>query len=184
MRDRLEALVRGTPHFMAMLAAVEATGLPDAWIAAGAVRSLVWDHLHGRPPATDWADVDVLYFDASDTTKAPEQAAEARLNVLMPGIPWEVRNQARMHAKTGQQPYRDTEDGLRHFAETPTAVAVRLRDTHIGILAPHGLGDLFDCIARPVFDAPEMAVFYRDRMAAKNWPARWPKVRVLGLEGD
>lgn len=181
MRDRLEALVRAAPRFMAMLAAVEATGLPDAWIAAGAVRSLVWDDLHGRDPSTDWADVDVLYFDASDTTKAPEQAAEAQLGRLVPGVPWEVRNQARMHLKTGRPPYRDTEDGLRNFAETPTAVAVRLRDAHIDVLAPHGLGDLFDCIARPVFDAPEMAVFYARRMAAKDWPARWPRVRVLGV---
>ncbi len=184
MLDRLEAIVRSTPHFMAMLEAVEQTSLPDAWIAAGAVRSLVWDHLHGRKPSTDWADVDVLYFDASDTSKTPEKAAEAMLDRLMPAIPWEVRNQARMHLKTGRPPYRDTEDGLRNFAETPTAVAVRARGTHIDVLAPHGLGDLFDCISRPVFDAPEMAVFYRDRMASKNWPARWPKVRVLGLEGD
>ena len=179
MRDRLEALVRATPHFMAMLTAVEATGLPDAWIAAGAVRSLVWDALHGRPPSTDWADVDVLYFDAADTTKAPEKAAEARLNALVPGVPWEVRNQARMHLKTGRPPYRDTEDGLRNFAETPTAVAVRLRDGAVEGLAPHGLDDLFACIARPVFDTPRMAAFYRDRMAAKNWPARWPRVRIL-----
>ena len=180
LRDRLVALVEATPRLRAMLAAVEATGLPDAWISAGAVRSLVWDHLHDRPPSTDWADVDVLYFDAGDTGKAPEQAAEAKLNAAMPGIPWEVRNQARMHLKTGRPPYRDTEDGLRNFAETPTAVALRMRGTHIEVLAPHGLDDLFDMVVRPVFAEPEMAVFYRDRMTAKNWPARWPKVRVLG----
>jgi hypothetical protein len=184
MRRRLEELIRATPHFMAMLAAVERTELPDAWISAGAVRSLVWDHLHGRAPATDWADVDVLYFDADDTSKAPEIAAEAQLRAEIPGIPWEVRNQARMHLKAGLPPYRDTEDGLRNFAETPTAVAVRLRDSHIEVLAPHGLDDLFGMVARPVFDDPRLAVFYRERMAAKNWPARWPKVRVLGLEED
>lgn len=181
LEAQLRNLVRATPHMVAMLEAVEATRLPDAWIAAGAIRSLVWDHFHGRTPGTDWADVDVLYFDARDTTKTPEKAAEAMLNTLLPGIPWEVRNQARMHLKTGRPPYRDTEDGLRNFAETPTAVAVRMRDTHIEVSAPHGLDDLFAMVARPVFDAPEMAVFYRDRMTSKNWPARWPKVRVFGL---
>ena len=179
--ERLTAIVAATPILMEMLAAVEATGLPDAWIAAGTIRSSVWDTLHGRPVSTDWADIDVLFFDAGDVSREREAAAEARLGELLPGLPWEVRNQARMHAKTGLPPYRDTEDGLRHFAETPTAVGVRRCGPHIEVLAPHGLDDLFAMVARPVFADPHMMRFYRERMAAKDWPARWPRVRVLGL---
>lgn len=178
---RLRAIVADTPILLDMLHAVEAVGLPDAWIAAGAIRSLVWDRLHGRPVRTDWADVDVLFFDAADVSREREMAAEVRLAQLMPTLPWEVRNQARMHAKTGLPPYRDTEDGLRHFAETPTAVGVRLRDTHIEIIAPHGLDDLFAMVSRPVFADAHLMTFYRARMTSKNWPARWPRVRVLGL---
>ena len=179
--DRLCAILRCEPLLMAMLAAVEATGLPDCWISAGAIRSTVWDVLHGRAVTTDWADVDVPFFDAADISRERESAAEAELRRLCPGPNWEVRNQARMHIKTGNAPYRDSEDGLRHFAETPTAVGVRLRDGIIEICAPHGLGDLFGCIARPT-DTGELNLgFYRQRMAAKNWPMRWPKVEVLGL---
>ncbi|MCA3255278.1 MAG: nucleotidyltransferase family protein, partial [Alphaproteobacteria bacterium] len=130
---RLRAIVEGSPVLMDMLRAVQAVDLPDAWIAAGAIRSAVWDVLHGRPIDTGWADVDVLYFDGADTGKAREAAAEARLAELMPGLPWEVRNQARMHLKTGRPPYRDTEDGLRNFAETPTAVGVRLGEGGVEI---------------------------------------------------
>lgn len=181
--ERLTAIVAANPTLMAMLKAVAAVGLPDAWISAGTIRSAVWDVLHGRPVSTDWADVDVLFFDAGDVSRQREQAAEARLRALMPGLPWEVRNQARMHLKTGLAPYRDTEDGLRHFAETPTAVGVRLRDDHIEVIAPHGLDDLFGMIVRPVFDGdPRLMEVYRARMTSKNWPARWPGVRVLGLE--
>ena len=179
--ERLTAIVAGSPILMRMLAAVEAVGLPDAWIAAGTIRSAVWDTLHGRPVATDWADIDVLFFDAADVSREREAAAEARLAELMPGLPWEVRNQARMHLKTGLPPYRDTEDGLRHFAETPTAVGVRRRGSHIDVIAPHGLDDLFAMVTRPVFTDAHMMGFYRERMTAKDWPARWPKVRVLGL---
>ena len=179
--DRLRTIVTATPLLMDMLDAVERLGLPDCWIAAGVVRSVVWDTLHGRPVATDWADVDVLFFDAADVSKDREAALEVELARLLPGIPWEVRNQARMHRKTGLPPYRDTEDGLRNFAETPTAVAVRIRQDEIDILAPHGLADLFAMVARPVFDDVTMIGFYRDRMAAKNWPTRWPGVRILGL---
>lgn len=177
---RLREIVAGTPILVDMLRAVESTGLPDAWIAAGTIRSAVWDTLHGRPVATDWADIDVLFFDAA-TTREREEPAEAELARLMPGLPWEVRNQARMHVKTGRPPYRDTEDGLRNFAETPTAVGVRMRDTHIEIIAPHGLDDLFAMVSRPVFAEPQLNHFYRTRMTSKNWPARWPQVRVLGL---
>lgn len=179
---RLRAIVEGAPVLMAMLAAVRGLGLPDCWIAAGAVRSAVWDVLHDRPIATDWADVDVLYFDAADTGRDREAAAEAQLRAAMPAIPWEVRNQARMHVKTGRPPYRDTEDGLRNFAETPTAVGVRLGDAGVEIIAPHGLDDLFACTVRPVFgDDPRLMTFYHARMAAKRWDLKWARVRVLGL---
>ncbi len=180
---RLRAIIAATPIMLDMLRAVEATGLPDAWIAAGTIRSAVWDTLHGRPVSTDWADIDVLFFDAA-TTREREAPAEAELGRRMPGLPWEVRNQARMHLKTGRPPYRDTEDGLRNFAETPTAVGVRMRDGHIEIIAPHGLDDLFAMVARPVFSDPHLGRFYRTRMTSKNWPARWPQVRVLGLEEE
>lgn len=166
---------------MAMLTAVNAIGLPDCCIAAGAIRSTVWDVLHGWPVSTDWADVDVLFFDAGDIAREPEHAAEARLARLCPGPRWEVRNQARMHRKVGNPPYSNTEDGLRHFAETPTAVGVRLEGSEIDILAPHALEDLFGCTVRPTATDPRNMAFYRARMAAKNWPYRWPMVRVLGL---
>lgn len=178
--ERLREIIAGTPLLMQMLAAVEAVGLPDAWIAAGTIRSAVWDVLHDRPVSTDWADVDVLFFDAG-TAREHEAPAEAALRAVLPGLPWEARNQARMHLKTGLPPYRSTEDGLRNFAETPTAVGGRLRHGEIEIIAPHGLDDLFDMVVRPVFTDDHMMGFYRARMAAKNWPARWPKVRVLGL---
>ena len=177
--ERLTAIVAAAPVLMDMLAAVEAVGLPDAWIAAGAIRSAVWYTLNGGPVATDWADVDVLFFDAGDVSREREAAAEAWLGERLPGLPWEVRNQARMHLKTGLPPYRDTEDGLRHFAETPTAVGVRRRGPHIDVIAPHGLDDLFAMVARPVFTDPHLRRFYRERMRAKDWPARWPQVRVL-----
>jgi hypothetical protein len=177
---RLTAIVAAQPRLMRMLAAVDALGLPDSWLAAGAIRNLVWDELHGRA-VSEPADVDVVYFDAADIDPAREAAAEARLTAAMPGPVWEVRNQARMHLKSGWPPYRNAVDGIRHFPETPTAVGVRLRGSHIEVAAPHGLDDLFDMMVRPTSDDVRTTDPYRARMAAKNWPARWPKLRVLGL---
>lgn len=39
--------------------------LPDAWLAAGFVRNLVWDRLHGYPEPTPLADLDVIHFGRS-----------------------------------------------------------------------------------------------------------------------
>ena len=68
----------------------------------------------------------MVYHDPSCPGPAAETAAEARLKELVPGLLWSVRNQARMHVRNGDAPYDSTADTLRHWLETPTAVAVRL----------------------------------------------------------
>ena len=91
-----------------MLRAVNRLGLPDCWTGAGFVRNLVWDRLHGYAEATPLNDIDVLYFDPSDRSRATERALEARLRRALPGQPWSVRNQARMHRRNADAPYRST----------------------------------------------------------------------------
>ena len=91
-------IVARDPVAMAQLRAARALALPDWCIAAGFVRNRVWDHLHGVWPPRPPADIDLIYFDAADLSKAAEAAHERRLDALLPGLPWQVRNQARMHA--------------------------------------------------------------------------------------
>jgi hypothetical protein len=96
---------------------------PDWLITAGAVRTAVWDHLHGftppsatsplppaasspaagsaaalspRPPAS-LADVDLAFFDAADRSPARDAAVEAALRAVAPDLPWEAKNQAAVH---------------------------------------------------------------------------------------
>ncbi|HZD24793.1 MAG TPA: nucleotidyltransferase family protein [Alphaproteobacteria bacterium] len=179
-RRRVLALVRGEPWMMAVLAAVRDLALPDAWVGAGFVRARVWDALHGRdgPPALD--DVDVVYFDPSDPEGAGERALERRLAALLPGVPWSVKNQARMHLKHGDPPYRDCAEALSRWLETPTCVAVRLRpDGRLALLAPHGLADLMGLLVRPTPAGRERPGEYLARLEAKDWAGRWPRLRLL-----
>ncbi len=46
---QLQALLANDPVRLEILRAVRELELPDCWLAAGFVRSLVWDHLH-QPP--------------------------------------------------------------------------------------------------------------------------------------
>jgi hypothetical protein len=167
---------------VAQLAVLRSLGLPDAWIGAGFVRNRVWDTLIGRNTRTNQDDIDVVYYDDSDPDGAKETEIEARLSALVPGVIWQARNQRRMHRwrDKGDQPYRDTEDSLRYWLETPTAVAARLtNDERIELLAPYGLDDLLNLTCRPTPAGLRRADDYRKRLASKGWRQRWPEARFL-----
>jgi hypothetical protein len=170
------------PWRRAVLDAVAALALPDWAIGAGFVRNAVWDRLHGYAAPTPLDDVDVLYFDPADCAPGREEALERRLAEALPGVPWSMRNQARMHRRNGDAPYKDTEDAMRHWLESATCVAVRLEtDGRLGILAPFGLDDLLALRSGPTASGRARPGDYRARMRRKDWPARWPQVRVAGL---
>ncbi|GGJ85415.1 hypothetical protein GCM10009304_09320 [Pseudomonas matsuisoli] len=174
---RIEMLLRGDPVRLQLLREVAALGLPDCWIGAGFIRSLVWDHSHGYESSSLANDVDVVWFDPKQGVEA-DRHHEQRLAASAPTVKWSVKNQARMHAGNGDAPYLSTTDAMRYWPETATAIAVRLSaDGHLDITAPFGLDDLFALIVRPTprFENEKRAV-YRDRIRRKKWHERWPKV--------
>ncbi len=163
------------------LEAVAALELPDGWIGAGFVRAPVWDRLHGYETPTPLDDIDVVYFDPSCLDPAAERAHERRLAARLPDLPWSVRNQARMHLRNGDRPYRSSADALSHWLETPTAVAIRLdAEGRPALLAPLGLRDLLDMVVRPTphAQAHRMTAF-RERIETKGWRETWPRVQVV-----
>ncbi len=181
LEARLRAWLMADAWRMACLEAVTALGLPDGWVGAGFLRNLAWDRRHGFANPTPLADVDVIFFDP-DSGAEGESEIEAALGRRLPGVAWSARNQARMHERNGDPPYRDTADALVHWLETPTAVAARLTaGGGVELLAPFGLADLFALTVRPTPHArarPDRLAAYRRRMAGKAWPAVWPGVRV------
>ena len=178
----LPRVILGDPWRRAVLRSARALDLPDWAIGAGFVRNTVWDHLHGYPAATTLSDVDVLCFDRTDLSPAREMQVERWLRNRQPDVPWSVRNQARMHLRNGDPPYRDTEDGIRNWLETATCVAVRLEsDDRLTIIAPWGTDDLLALRSRPTVRGKHHYAAYLARMRQKNWPSQWPKVWVEGL---
>ncbi len=178
--DDILALVAGDAWMLGALAAVAALGLPDAWIGAGFLRGAVWDRLHGYGSRTPLDDIDAIYHDPGNLDPALDRNLEKRLGDLLPGLPWEVRNQARMHLTNGDPPYGSSAQALACWLETPTAVAVRL-DAAGGpeLLAPLGTEDLLGLMVRPTPHArTHRLAAYRARLASKNWPAKWPRLRV------
>ncbi|NJP36877.1 nucleotidyltransferase family protein [Alkalicoccus luteus] len=171
--------LRSDSWLMEMLEAVESESLPDAWVGAGVIRRLVSDRQTGRHTTERLDDVDVVCFDASDVSEEWEKAAERRLWLRLPQVPWSVKNQARMHHKNGLPPFRSTLDGVASFPETCTAVAVRLERGQLRLAAPYGVEALLNMTITPtpLYRSGEKHHIYRTRLREKSWKSEWPEVR-------
>lgn len=143
---------------MSVLKAAETLHLPDWWIGAGFLRNAIWDAIEGNesPPTRD---VDLVYFDKSTTEPEIDWAYDKKMSADFPFADWEVRNQARMHYVNGFAPYTSTADGIAHWVETATCVAVKLEDEKLKYLFCHGTDDLFGLIARPIDGFKQMSYF-------------------------
>jgi hypothetical protein len=173
-------IIAQDPVGMEQLRAVRSLGLPDWCIAAGFVRNRVWDHLHGISPPRPPADIDVLYYDAADLSRESEQAIEARLGALVPGAPWQARNQARMHVWKGLPQHKSTADAMTYWLETVTAVGVRLEaDDTLAVIAPLGTDDLLNLRCRPTDFGRTQRDEYDKRITSKRWRELWPRVRFI-----
>ena len=169
---------------MAMLAALATLELPDAWIAAGAIRNAVWDSLHGFSRSTPLNDVDVIWFGAGLPDPSFDILLERRLRALLPGVPWQVKNQARMHLRNGDAPYRDSVDAMRYWTETATAVAAGLNiDGGLEIAAPLGLDDLVGLAVRPVPRSRGDIATSEERIVSKRWLDLWPRLGLVDAAG-
>ncbi len=165
---------------MEQLRAARTLGLPDWCIAAGFVRNRVWDHLHGIAPPRPPVDIDVIYYDAGDLSKEREQQHEATLDRLLPGLPWQVRNQARMHVWKDLPQHKDTADSMIYWLESVTGIGVRLEaDDSLSVIAPLGTDDLLNLRCRPTDFGRARRAEYEARVAAKRWRDLWPKVQFL-----
>lgn len=125
------------------------------------------------------------YFDATDLTPERDAAIQDRLRSALPGTPWEVTNQAAVHhwfeGHFGHpvEPLHSLHEAVASWPEYATCVGLTLNeDESIGVIAPHGLEDLFGCIVRRNPTRVSLAT-YRQRVEQKDYASRWPKVRVV-----
>ena len=181
MPEWLFELISKDQSAMLALKAVREIGPPGAYIAAGFVRNRYWDSLYEHQVHWPEVDIDVVYYDKSDVSKAKERDFEQGLETYLPTSLWQVRNQARMHDFGNHSPFTDLGDALSHWSETATAVGVRLAENDgFQIVAPFGLDDLYAHILRVT---PSMKrhdpMGFETRLAEKRWSVRWPELTVI-----
>jgi hypothetical protein len=177
-------MLASEPWIVRALEAVATSGLPDAWIGAGAIRDVVWGQLYGCFNPDEVRDVDVAYFDSGNLGPERDQAAQNVLGELA-DLPWEATNQAAVHTWYHEyfggapvEPFGNVHDAVATWPETVTCVAVRKTAEGIEVCAPLGLDDLLGGVWRPnpvrVTPAVSLARLERQRVRA-----RWPRVAVI-----
>jgi len=182
--ERLGRIVLETEWLRRALDAVRDVDPPCWCIGAGAIRNAVWDNLHGVEPSLP-ADIDVAYFDGTDLSSERDAQYLWALQSREPELPWEVTNQAGVHLWFERtfghavEPLESLEDGVGSWPETSTSVGICL-DLHdrLRIIAPLGLSDLFDMVVRRNPRRVSVDV-YRERVKAKKYVERWPRVRIV-----
>ena len=173
----LTRLLNADPLRMKALQAVAQLQLSSAFIAAGFLRNLVWDHIHAVSSQTPLNDVDVIYFDNHHCCPSNCRGYETQLEALMPGVRWQVKNQATMHIRNNDRPYTSVIDAMRHWPEKETAVAVQLHNGQFTFISGFGFESLF---AKQITWNParEISVFL-SRVEQKQWLVKWPALQVV-----
>jgi len=189
--QRIIKLIESDPVRMRALRAARSLDLPDWLIAAGFVRNLVWSNVfegvfesvfesvsetkfQGEAALND---IDVIYFCISNTSEERDKDLEGRLRELEPGLPWSVKNQARMHLKNGDAPYQNTLDAMGHWPEKQTSIGVML-DSNDSVSLQHCF-ELSLQFRGTINHNPARSVeVFNKRVSEKGWLKIWPGLQV------
>lgn len=179
MQIQTLALIHADPLRIECLYALREIALPQAMICAGFVRNLIWDTAHGFSAATPLADVDVAWFDASNTATELDLELEFQLQKRLPTVQWQVRNQARMHLRNDVAAYTSAIDAVRRFPETATCLAVSLNQSgEIVWEVETGLLDAWALRLRHNLHSGLPQHIATQRIHSKQWQAHWPRLQI------
>jgi len=158
----------------------KAESLDDWGLAAGFVRNKLWDW-YFKIPTEDCApltDIDFIYFDAHRLSKAQDKGHEQSLNAVL-NAPWSVKNQAYMHLRNDDQPYKSTLDAMSYWVEVETAICVSLDKNGVVILqSPFGFKSSLLGTVTINKKRPKPCTFL-SRIKTKRWREHWPGLQVL-----
>ena len=182
-RHRLAALVLGHPVLSGIMKAWPQLALPDCWLSGSAIAQVRWNEAFGLPATHGIADVDLVYFAASDLSEEAEAVHAARVASIFPDMPVRIdlKNQARVHlwyeGRFGYaiEPYRSAAQAIATFPTSSAAIGVRPSADGLDMIAPFGLADLLAPIVRPNRAQITQAI-YEEKLA--RWKALWPHLEA------
>jgi hypothetical protein len=165
------------------LSRLPALNLSGWYLGAGCIAQTIWNLAHGKPPGSDILDYDLVYYDR-DLSEEDERSVAHDARQLVSDLPisLDVTNEARVHVWYPKefgyriQPYRSTEDAIKTWPTTATAIGVRSSGRELEVSVPFGTDDLFDLIVRPNRVQITLAIY---DAKVTRWLDRWPRLVVL-----
>lgn len=171
--QKLKELICSDPKRVEILDILSQVSLVDCYVAAGFVRNCVWDHLHGYQP-TPLNDIDVIFFDKDPRL---ENQISDFLASTHPNIDWQVKNQAFMHIKNDDPPYRDIVDAMSYWPEKETAIAAKIKqDGELSLLYAFNLESLF--AGKITYNQKRNYSLFKSRICNKSWLTIWPELKI------
>lgn len=174
--------VKGHPALHEILRRADEVKLSSWAFGAGCVAQTVWNHLSSREPSYGIQDIDLVYFDSTDTSFEAEDAVIHRLTTLFADLPLklDIKNQARVHLWYEQkhgypiEPYRNLEDAIGTWPTTSNCVAIFPSEGE-RVYAAYGLEDLFNRVVRPNKRQITESIYLRK---VARWRELWPELTI------
>ncbi|WYZ40855.1 hypothetical protein EsH8_IV_001196 [Colletotrichum jinshuiense] len=183
--SHFRGVISTNPTLLKVLSRAAVLGLPNWYLAGGAVSQTIWNAVSKKPAETGIHDYDLVYFDSSDLSWAAEDAAIQKGKEVFADIPVEVeiRNQARVHLwyekKFGVPcpQHTSVEEGIDSWISTSAMIGVRLvDDDKWKVYAPRGLSEFFSMIVRP---HPQIGLREPYEKKARRWLGIWEGLTIM-----
>ena len=182
MEKKLIEILLKSPSIATLLENGDLIQLPNWYIAAGAIPTVVWNCMLFNEPEKFLKDIDIVYYDPNDLTEESEITAEKTIRDAFPQLKHkiDVKNQARVHTwyrdKNGQKitQYGSTEAGIDMWMSV-TAIGLRSEKGQNKVYAPYGLEDLFSMTIKP-----NRRIISEDHYNEKvrKWKMQWPQLKI------
>jgi hypothetical protein len=188
--DDLKARLHQNRIIGAILHRTPQLQMPNWYLGAGCLAQTVWNGLHGFPAEQHIKDYDLVYFDATDTSYAGEDAYVRQGAVVFADLPVtiEIRNQARVNLWYAQhfgyriRPYTSVEDAIHLWPTTATSLGIACDAQGEWIVyAPFGLDDLLSMTVRPNKRQITERIYLSK---VQRWHTLWPKLRIIPWDAE
>ncbi|WP_045390223.1 nucleotidyltransferase family protein [Vibrio rotiferianus] len=180
-KQKLKYLIQQVPELIETAEKCQEVGLPNFYIAGGAITQIIWNSIDRKPLLAQVKDFDVVYFDRSNLVT--EDEFKNRIGSrLSHSVDVDVKNQALIHERYSEkfgcsiQAYERVEQGIESWLSA-FAIGFTIGSAgNIKLFTPYGLDDAFNMLIKP--NRKAMTETNYNKMT-DGYKARWQKVQVL-----
>ena len=185
--EKFIEIIKQNSDLMIILNYIDELKLPNYYIAAGSVFQTIWNYYDNKPLNFGIKDIDIIYYDSDNLSKAVEYDLENKIieHFKSIGINYEfdVHNEARMHLWKKENEdkdinqYKNSEDAIDKWIATVHAIGITKENNKIKVYAPYGLSDIFSKTIRPIKHKANSKDLYDNKV--RGWEKRFNGLNII-----